>query len=172
VNKLVGIVNGVAWLALSCAAKPALSSEPTVPANGPPVDTNDGPAARVAVLAEDGGNEARQVDAALPLRGCDGGILAKGDKLPVGQKPRLLFSAPMAYSEKAAALNVSGMALVKCIVERDGSLSGCRIVVGLPFLNEQILTSVQNWRYTPVMWCDQPVRFEMIIPVRVRPPNQ
>jgi outer membrane biosynthesis protein TonB len=165
VNKLVGIVYGVAWL-VSCASEPARSSESAVPANDPPVEINERPiAARFALPAEDAGGDAS------PPRGCDGGILAKGDKVPPMKKPRLLFSAPIAYSEKAAALSVSGVALVKCVIELDGFMSDCRIVKGLPFLNDQILASVQTWKYTPITWCGHPQRVEMIVPIRMRPPD-
>jgi protein TonB len=85
-------------------------------------------------------------------------------------KPVLVSQAPMVFTREAYEHNVGGIALVKCIIELDGSVSQCRIVKGLPYMNEAILGSVSRWRYTPVLYKGHPQRVEMVIPVRVHPP--
>jgi TonB family protein len=86
-------------------------------------------------------------------------------------RPRLLSHPPLKYTREAMDARVGGVALVKCVVNLDGTLEQCRIVQGLPYMNEALLESVSQWRYTPVLYKGHPQRVEMIIPVRVHPPG-
>ena len=83
------------------------------------------------------------------------------------EKPQILVKTPPTYTREAAAMQVSGVALVKCIINLDGSLTDCRIMKGLPYMDKQILESLRSWKYTPVMYQGHPQRVEMIIPYRV-----
>jgi protein TonB len=94
-----------------------------------------------------------------------------GDDANGVRRPELVVRTPVYYTKEAAAQNVQGVAVVKCIIELDGSLSHCSIVRGLPYMNESILASVAQWRYTPVMFRGHPQRVEMNIVVRVLPPS-
>jgi hypothetical protein len=147
---LFAIVIGPAALVLSCASKPSAPTEAPVSWSG----------------AED--NVDPQIPMRPPFRGCDGGLLADGEALPA-EKPELVHKAPLFYSKEAAAIGVRGVALVRCIIELDGSLSECSIIKGLPFMHDEILASLEAWKYTPVVYCGHPQRVEMVIPVRLSP---
>ena len=64
-------------------------------------------------------------------------------------------------------MRVSGVALAKCVINLDGSLSDCKIMKGLPYMDQAILESLKGWRYTPVMYQGHPQRVEMVIPIRL-----
>jgi protein TonB len=86
------------------------------------------------------------------------------------QKPTLLVSPSVTYSKEAMAMKVGGVALVKCVINLDGALTECKIIKGLPYMDQQILESVRSWKYTPVTYQGHPQRVEMIIPFRVPTP--
>jgi protein TonB len=167
-------------LAPGCASDPGRQAEPPrassdeeVPAEGPTIrqyypseSPADGGGASTTLVI---GGRAADGGPRRPLRGCDGGLLAEGEQPPPMNKPALLAKAPIAYTEEAAAHQVAGVALVKCVIELDGSLDECRIVKGLPYMNEQILASLDHWSYTPVIWCGHPQRVEIVIPIRLAP---
>jgi hypothetical protein len=168
-------------LVSACASDPGRQAEPPrvssdqeeLPAEGPTIrqyypsesPADEGGASTTLVMggrAADGGPHP-------PLRGCDGGLLAEGEVPPPMNKPALLAKAPIVYTKEADAHQVTGVALVKCVIELDGSLGDCRIKRGLPYMNEQILASLEHWSYTPVVWCGHPVRVEIVIPIRLGP---
>jgi TonB family protein len=66
---------------------------------------------------------------------------------------------------------VSGVALVKCTINLDGTLTDCHLTKGLPYMDEQILQSMKSMRFTPVMYQGHPQRVEMTIPLRVASPG-
>jgi protein TonB len=129
-----------------CTAQPSASSDP-----------DSGPSAPPGSAAADSGASSDIVGAKEAARA---GMV----------KPRVLCAPAIAYSRDAIAHRVGGVALVKCVIELDGSLSDCRIVKGLPYMDDQILASMRTWRYTPVLFKGRAVRVEMIIPVRLPVP--
>jgi protein TonB len=106
------------------------------------------------------------------MRNCDGGLLQDGEAAAMLRKPPLTRVPEVFYSDDALAKKVGGIALVKCVVELDGSTSDCRIVKGLPYMNSAILQTASNLRFAgPVLFCDRPQRVEMIIPLRIPRPR-
>jgi protein TonB len=87
------------------------------------------------------------------------------------EAPRLLTKTEITYSARAWAMRVGGVALAQCIIERDGSLSNCRITRSLPYMDEKILAALSGWRYTPVLYQGHPQRVLMTIPVRLAVPQ-
>ena len=94
--------------------------------------------------------------------------------IPIGpgmEHPKLLFRADVTYSQTAWAMKRGGVALAKCVIELDGSLSNCRMVHGIPDMDEPILQSLRSWRYTPVTYRGHPQRVLMTIPVHIAVPQ-
>jgi protein TonB len=85
--------------------------------------------------------------------------------------PKILVKTQPTYSKEAFAMKIGGVALAKCIIELDGSLSNCRLTKGLQYMDQQILEMLKSWRYSPVMYQGHPQRVEMVIPVRVATPG-
>ena len=108
------------------------------------------------------------------LGGVVGGTGNGTQVIPFGagmQRPTLLKPPEVRYSKEALAMRIGGLALVKCVINLDGTLSDCRIVKGLPYMDAQILEAVRSSRYTPVMFQGHPQRVEMSIPFRVPTPG-
>jgi protein TonB len=83
------------------------------------------------------------------------------------ERPKLLSNRPPTLTPEAKAANIQGLAIVKCVINLDGSLSNCRLIKGLQFLDKAILEAVSTWRYTPVTFQGRPVTVEYIIQVKV-----
>jgi protein TonB len=87
------------------------------------------------------------------------------------EKPVVVSRTPLVLTKDAVKYHIQGVALVKCVVELDGSLSACRIVKGLPFLDEAILSSISNWKCEPATYQGHPQRVEMTFAIRVGAPQ-
>lgn len=59
-----------------------------------------------------------------------------------GREPRL--------TPEARAERVRGTALVRCVVTREGRVTHCRLLNGLPYMEQELLEAVSTWRVTPI----------------------
>jgi protein TonB len=107
---------------------------------------------------EPGGQPAASSTAVLPM-------------LPGMERPSILVRGPLTYSREAMAASSEGVALARCVVNLDGSLSDCRITKSVPFMDRPILEMLQSTRYSCVMYQGHCQRVEMVIPVHVAPPR-
>ncbi|HEY2901740.1 MAG TPA: energy transducer TonB [Polyangia bacterium] len=76
------------------------------------------------------------------------------------------------WTREAAAIKVQGIALVKCIVNLEGHLQNCRIIKGLPFMDQSIVeTLTKEWQTNgPIMFQGHPVFVDYMIPVHIVAP--
>ena len=56
-------------------------------------------------------------------------------------------------------------------IDLDGRLCNCRMLHGLPYMDDVILSSLNTWKYTPVLYKGHPQRVYMVIPVRLSAPT-
>lgn len=85
-------------------------------------------------------------------------------------RPTLLSKTDPIYTREARDANVAGLILTKCVITTSGTLRGCRIVRGIPLMDQAVLSALAQWRYSPVLYQGKPVTVEYLIPVRlVRP---
>jgi protein TonB len=66
--------------------------------------------------------------------------------------PRLLSGASMQYTREALEARVEGLLIARCIITRAGEVEDCRILKGLPHMNEAVLSALETRRYTPVTY--------------------
>lgn len=102
-----------------------------------------------------------------------GGQLGSNSVLPFGAgmtRPSLISKRDPVYPREAAVAKVGGLMLVKCIITTDGSLRSCRVVKGLPYMDQPVLTALSSWKYTPIQYQGRAVSVEYVIPVRLVPP--
>jgi protein TonB len=85
-------------------------------------------------------------------------------------RPTLVSKREPAYPREALVAKVGGLMLVKCVITTEGNLQRCRIVKGLPFMDQPVLQALASWKYTPVLFQGRPVTVEYVIPVRLVPP--
>jgi protein TonB len=93
--------------------------------------------------------------------------------LPFGDgmtRPTLISRVDPTYTHEAMDGRVSGTALLKCVLGADGSVGRCRVVKGLPFMNDAILSAVSRWKYSPVIYQGRPVAVDYLITLHLSPP--
>lgn len=83
------------------------------------------------------------------------------------QRPTLISKVDPIYTREARNQNVQGLILTKCVIGTSGALSRCRIVKGLPTMDQAVLTALSQWRYSPVLYQGKPTAVEYLIPVRL-----
>lgn len=82
-------------------------------------------------------------------------------------RPELISKVDPEYTKEARDANVQGLILTKCVIGTDGSLKRCKIVKGLPLMDQQVLSALTHWRYSPVYYQGKAVQVEYVIPVRL-----
>ncbi|MCC6557435.1 MAG: TonB family protein [Polyangiaceae bacterium] len=74
------------------------------------------------------------------------------------------------YTREARAAKIGGTVIAKCVVTTSGSLTGCRIVKGLPHMNEAVLSALAASRYTPITYQGRPVAVDYAFTIKLVPP--
>ncbi len=89
--------------------------------------------------------------------------------LPFGEgmtRPVLLDGPEVTYPREAREAKVEGSVLAKCVITTAGALRSCRILKGLPFLDQPVLDALTRRRYSPVTYQGRLVEVEYVIPFR------
>ena len=81
--------------------------------------------------------------------------------------PRLVKGVAPVMSVEAIQAGVYGTMLVKCVITKLGALTRCRIVKGLPFMDQAVLDAIPQWQYTPALVGGRPIAVEYVIPIRL-----
>jgi protein TonB len=88
----------------------------------------------------------------------------------VDTRPKRLSCSDPSWPREALEAKVSGTVVAKCTVTTAGSLSGCRIVKGLPFMDGPVLASLATCRYSPAMAKGTAVAVDIPITMRLAAP--
>lgn len=83
-------------------------------------------------------------------------------------RPRLVAGPAPEYPRQAREAKVEGTMLVKCVITTSGALRDCRIIKGLPFMEQPVLAALSQQRYTPVTFQGRPVDVEYVIPFKFK----
>ncbi|HEX5752802.1 MAG TPA: energy transducer TonB [Archangium sp.] len=89
-----------------------------------------------------------------------------------GMTPPQLVSTgvPLQYSYEALRARVSGVIIAKCTITREGDVENCRIIKGLPFMDDAVLQSVTSRHYRPVTFQGRPVNVSYTFTVNLKLP--
>ncbi len=74
------------------------------------------------------------------------------------------------YTREALVARVEGTLIARCVITTTGAVRNCRIIKGLPHLDQAVLQALQQRRYTPVLYNGQPVNVEYTFPFRFKMP--
>jgi protein TonB len=85
--------------------------------------------------------------------------------------PKLLSGAPLQYTREALEAHVSGLLIAKCVITREGEVENCRIIKGLPHMDEAVLSALTTRRYTPVTYQGRPIGVSYIFNVKLDLPR-
>ena len=65
-------------------------------------------------------------------------------------RPQRVSGREPQLTAEARAERVRGTALVRCVVTREGRVTNCRLLNGLPYMEQELLEALSTWRVTPV----------------------
>jgi protein TonB len=82
-------------------------------------------------------------------------------------RPTLISKVDPQYTREARNADVQGLILTKCVITTTGSLQKCRIVKGIPLMDQAVLSALSQWKYSPVLYQGKPAAVEYLIPVRL-----
>ncbi len=60
------------------------------------------------------------------------------------------------YTREAMEAKVEGKVIARCTITLTGTLTDCRIIKSLPFLDQAVLATLAGQRYSPVMYQGHP----------------
>jgi len=75
------------------------------------------------------------------------------------------------YTREAREARVEGTAVAKCTITAQGSVTSCRVIKSLPFMEKSVLDALYSRRYTPVLWEGKPVAVSYVFNIRVVRPK-
>ena len=90
--------------------------------------------------------------------------------LPFGPdmtRPVLLSGADLVVPREARVARISGTMIARCTITSDGALRDCRIIKGLPFLDQPMLASLATRRYRPVFADGKAVSVQYIFNLKI-----
>jgi TonB family protein len=64
-------------------------------------------------------------------------------------RPTMISGPEPEYTQEAIERGVHGAMTVKCVIGADGSVRKCRVLKGLPFMNEAVVEALAQRRYRP-----------------------
>lgn len=77
-------------------------------------------------------------------------------------RPRMLSGQQPHYTEQARRARVEGDVTVRIEVKADGSVGEVRILSGLALLEQEVLSKIRAWRFSPPTYRGQPVAVYLI----------
>ncbi|OJH35019.1 energy transducer TonB [Cystobacter ferrugineus] len=83
------------------------------------------------------------------------------EEIPFGAgmtPPQLLSEGvPVRYTSDALQAGVRGLLIARCTITSDGQVGKCRVIKGLPFMEQAVIESLESRRYHPVTFQGRPV---------------
>jgi len=166
----------------------AVQPEPERPAPAPQGETSAPPSPAVAAASrassvpsttgDVGADQAGGIDGAGGTRSGAGRGFGTGAGSALGDirvlpfmdgmtRPKLVSKVDPDYTREARDAGISGLILTKCVITVHGSLERCRIIRGIPLMDQAVLASLSQWRYSPVLYQGRATAVEYVIPVRL-----
>ena len=102
------------------------------------------------------------------LGGSGSGVVPFGEGMT---RPSLPSADEIQYTREAREARISGVIIVKCTVTVDGSITNCRIIKGLPMMDQAVLAALARHRGTPVTFQGRPVPVEYTYTIRLKMPD-
>ncbi|MDC0708248.1 energy transducer TonB [Stigmatella sp. ncwal1] len=110
----------------------------------------------------------------LPFMGNGSSQGSGEDVLPFGTgmtPPQLLSGDPLDYTREAREARVRGLLIARCTITREGAVTGCRVIKGLPFMDDAVVTALTSRRYRPVHYQGRPVSVAYTFHVKLDLPH-
>ena len=85
--------------------------------------------------------------------------------LPFGQgmtRPAQIAGRAPEYNREALAARAAGKVLIRCVITVAGTVKDCTVIKGVPMLDQIVLESLRDSRYTPVMYQGRPTAVQYL----------
>ena len=89
----------------------------------------------------------------------------------VQKKPEIIKKVLPKYPPIAQRAGIEGMVVVDFIVDEKGLPTAIKILKGHPMLDEAAIEAVEQYRFSPGMQRDKPVKVKWRVPIRFRLKN-
>ncbi|NOK11110.1 energy transducer TonB [Corallococcus exercitus] len=84
--------------------------------------------------------------------------------------PRMLSGSQFSYTLEARRAGVEGMIIAKCVITTEGRVRDCRIIKGLPFMDDAVLESLYSRTYQPLTFQGRPVNVSYTFNIKLKMP--
>ncbi|WP_223634456.1 energy transducer TonB [Corallococcus sp. EGB] len=84
--------------------------------------------------------------------------------------PKMLSGAQLSYTDEARRAGVEGTMIAKCVITSEGRVRDCRILKGLPFMDDAVLESLASRTYQPLTFQGRPVNVSYTFNIRLKMP--
>ena len=84
--------------------------------------------------------------------------------------PKMLSGSQINYTQEARRAGVEGTMIVKCVITTEGRVRDCRILKGLPFMEEAVMDALSSRTYQPLTFQGRPVNVSYVFNIRLKMP--
>jgi protein TonB len=96
------------------------------------------------------------------------------DVIPFGpgmRPPELLSSPTIELPREALLAQVEGMLIAKCVITQQGEVEDCRVIKGLPHMDDTVVSALEERRYRPVVYQGRAVSVSYVFNIRIKQPR-
>ena len=86
-------------------------------------------------------------------------------------QPTLISGPPFSFTDQALEREVQGTMQVKCVVNTEGVVHYCKVLQGLAFMNNAVVSTLERRKYQPAMLHGKPLAVWFTFKVRLKLPN-
>jgi periplasmic protein TonB len=72
------------------------------------------------------------------------------------------------YPDIAKQARVQGVVIMECVISPQGAVSSCKVLRGIPLLDQSALDAVKQWTYSPTLLNGVPVPVIMTVTVNFK----
>ncbi|MGE6759360.1 TonB family protein [Corallococcus interemptor] len=84
--------------------------------------------------------------------------------------PKMLSGSQFNYTLEARRAGVEGMIIAKCVITTEGRVRDCRIIKGLPFMDDAVLEALSSRTYQPLTFQGRPVNVSYTFNIKLKMP--
>ncbi|MDI3287848.1 energy transducer TonB [Polyangium sp. 15x6] len=82
-------------------------------------------------------------------------------------RPHPISGLPqLPYTPQALCNRVEGVMIVRCVITEEGAIEGCQVLKTLPYLEKEVVRTLESTRYTPVEFEGRPRRVSYTFTLR------
>ncbi|QAT86567.1 TonB domain-containing protein [Corallococcus coralloides] len=85
--------------------------------------------------------------------------------------PKMLSGSQFSYTLEAQRAGVEGMIIAKCVITTEGRVRDCRIIRGLPFMDDAVLDALSSRQYQPLTFQGRAVNVSYTFNIRLKMPR-